>query len=395
MVFMPPRHGKSELCCKYLPAWYLGTFPDRQVIVCGYGGEFASDWGRKSRDVMLEWGSLFGVAVCRTSAAAHRWRLEDHDGEMRAVGAGGQITGRGADLLIVDDPIKNAEEANSQVSRDKTWEWWNSTAYTRLEPRAAAIVIQTRWHGDDLCGRLLQAQADGGERWRVVKFPAIGDDGTALWPARYDLDRLHEIRQSIGEYWWSALYQQNPTPREGLFFQVDKLEIVPAEPIGLKYVRAWDAASSAGRGDYTAGVKLGRHADGTFYICGVFRGQWATDERNAHIKQTAELDGHAVKIRLPEDPGSAGVDVGKGWVRMLAGFNARAEKVTGSKELRADAFSAQVNAGNVKLVRGPWNKDFLEELRTFPAGTNDDQVDAASDAFNELTSTKPFFAKIF
>lgn len=404
----PPRHGKSEYVSKYLPAWFLGRFPSARVILASYEAQFARSWGRKARDVFSESAqSTFGVELSSSQSAGSDWENQEGGGMVTA-GVGGPITGRGANLLIVDDPVKNAEEAASPIVREAHWEWWESTAKPRLEPGAVAILMMTRWNEDDLIGRMIRrAQLGEGPVVNRLQLPAIAEDndpigrapGEALWPERWPLKIHDETGELVGglehtrhfstPYWWSAQYQQNPTPREGLFFKVDKLKIIDAAPADLKKVfRAWDSASSAAKGDYTVGVKMGRDADGIFYVLDIVRGQWDTDARNRTILQTAKTDGTAVKIRLPEDPGSAGVDVGKMWVRMLAGFSAKAVKVTGPKEDRADPFSAQVNAGNVRLISGAWNKDFIEELRTFPAGTNDDQVDAAADCFNELTGKK-------
>ena len=172
VVSMPPQHGKSELCSKYLPAWYLGRYPDRRVILTSYEADFAATWGRKARDLLEHWGHLFGVRVHRRSGAANRWDLDGRDGGMTAAGVGGPITGKGAHLLIVDDPIKNDEEARSNTFREKQWEWWQSVATTRRRPGALIIVIQTRWHRDDLTGRILRQAEETGHKWRIVKFPA-------------------------------------------------------------------------------------------------------------------------------------------------------------------------------------------------------------------------------
>jgi hypothetical protein len=188
-------------------------------MLIGYGSDFASEWGRKSRDLLEEHGHLFGVSVSKNSSAAERWAIEGRDGEMYATGVGGSLTGRGANLLIIDDPIKNSEEANSPTYRRKVHELYQSAAYSRLEPNASIIVVQTRWHADDLAGRLLrESGTEDGEKWRHVNLPALAghDDplgrkpGEALWPERYDEKRLAKIRKAIGAYFWSALYQQNP-----------------------------------------------------------------------------------------------------------------------------------------------------------------------------------------
>ena len=180
---------------------------------------------RRARDVLNEYGnSVFGIEVNNKSSAANRWDIQGHTGGMVTAGVGGPITGKGADILIIDDPVKNAEEANSQTYRDKTWEWYQSTAYTRLEPNGSIILIMTRWHEDDLAGRILhQIDQDKGEQWEIINLPAIAEDhdilgrniGEPLWPGRYDLNELERIKYTTGSYWWSALYQQRPQPPEG------------------------------------------------------------------------------------------------------------------------------------------------------------------------------------
>lgn len=391
MISMPPRHGKSEYCSKYLPSWYLGTFPDHRVILSSYEASFAASWGRKSRNLLEEHGHLLGVKVASSPSAVDQWDIAGHTGGMMTAGAGGAITGKGAHLAIVDDPIKNSEEASSQLIRDKIWEWWQSTLYTRLEPDGVVVVVMTRWHEDDLCGRLMEDVVQGGERWRMLRLPAIGANGKALWPERFSLDRLQQIKRAVGDYHWESLYQQNPTPREGSMFKVDQFTdkiIDQAEvPRDLMVVRAWDFAATKDGGDYTAGVKLGLDGYGRLYVLDVVRGQWSTDERNATLRRTAALDGTECRIRLAQDPGQAGVDQVHSLIRQLHGFSVRSERVSGAKVTRADPFSSQVNAGNVWMVRAEWNRAFVEELRQFPRGKNDDQVDAASDSLAELANT--------
>ncbi|MCC6419952.1 MAG: hypothetical protein IT429_17085 [Gemmataceae bacterium] len=224
VISMPPRHGKSELTSRYFPAWFLGSYPDRRVILTSYEANFAAGWGRKARDVLGATGHLFGVKVSGASSAADRWEIEGREGGMVTAGVGGPITGRGADVLIVDDPVKNAEEARSPTQREKAWDWFKSTAYTRLEPNGSVILIMTRWHRDDLAGRLLSQAADlDGYRWEVISLPALATEsdplgrqpGEALWPQRYPAERLEATRKDIEAFWWAALYQQDPTAEGG------------------------------------------------------------------------------------------------------------------------------------------------------------------------------------
>lgn len=197
IIEAPPRHGKSEFISRYLPAWYVARYPERRVILASYAAEFARSWGRKARALVEEFGpEWFGVEVSKEQHAAVDWELADHGGGMVTAGVGGPLTGRGAHLMIIDDPVKNDEEALSERTREHHWDWWQATASTRLEPGGVAIVMATRWHKDDLTGRLLRAASDGeGEPVTRVCLPAIATDGDylgrqpgePLWPERPQL----------------------------------------------------------------------------------------------------------------------------------------------------------------------------------------------------------------
>lgn len=225
VIEAPPRHGKSELISRYLPAWYLGTYPGRRVILAGYAAGFARSWGRKARSLFIEEGpSWFGSDVDPQVRAAAEWAVSGSEGGMLAAGVGGPLTGRGADLLIVDDPIKNAEQAHSETIRENQWDWWQSTASTRLEPGGRAIIIATRWHEHDLSGRLIEAAQIGeGAPVRRLTLPAIAEEkdligrapGEALWPERWPIEKLVEIREHKTAGWWVAMYQQRPGRHDG------------------------------------------------------------------------------------------------------------------------------------------------------------------------------------
>src|SRR5262245_875456 len=220
LIEAPPRHGKSELISRYLPAWYLGIFPARRVMLVGYGATFARSWGRKARGLLAEHGrACFGVELNPVERAASEWGLAGREGGMITSGVGGPLTGRGANLLIIDDPVKNSDQSDSLTIRDRHWDWWQSTASTRIEPGGCAIVIATRWHRDDLSGRLIRAsRAGGGAPVRRLRLPAIAEEddplgrsrGEALWPERWPLRRLERIRQEKEAGWWQAMYQQRP-----------------------------------------------------------------------------------------------------------------------------------------------------------------------------------------
>jgi hypothetical protein len=220
IISEPPRHGKSTHCSHWFPAWFLGRYPQKNVILTSYEADFAASWGRKVRDTLQEHGKReFGVTVRADSSSASRWETTAGGGMITA-GAGGAITGRGAHLLVIDDPVKNAEEAASMTIRDSVWDWYLTTARTRVEPGGFQVIIMTRWHPDDLVGRLLkQMQEDPkADRFAVVDLPALaeGDDplgrapGEPLWPERYDAEELERIKATLGTRAWSSLYQQRP-----------------------------------------------------------------------------------------------------------------------------------------------------------------------------------------
>jgi len=219
VIEAPPRHGKSEYCSHWLPQWYLSLYPDRKIILTSYEATFARSWGRRDRDSMTELKGFTGLQVNRGQASAAEWGIEGHDGGMKTAGAGGPITGKGADLLIVDDPIKNAEDAMSPTIREKLWDWWQTTASTRLEPGGVAVIIATRWHKEDLSGKLIEAADSGdGEPITRLHLPAIAGEndqlgrqpGEALWPERWPIEEMLKRQKAMDEFWWSSLYQQDP-----------------------------------------------------------------------------------------------------------------------------------------------------------------------------------------
>lgn len=389
MVFMPPRHGKSQTCSRWLPAWFIEAHPERMVLLASYGADFAADWGRLARDTAIE----AGVAVRPDVQAAAHW-LTRSGGGMKTDGVGGGITGHGANLLICDDPIKNAEEAHSSTYRRRVWDWWRSTATTRLEPGAAVVLIMTRWHEVDLAGMILaETEAEGAERWRVISLPAIAEssdplgraEGEALWPERYPVPVLETTKQRIGSYWWSAQYQQRPSPQGGGLFRREWFGIMDAVPAGAVAVRYWDKAASVS-GDWTAGVLLALK-DGVWYICDMRRMRGLPGDVEALVRQTAELDGRMMPVYIEQEPGSSGVDTISHYQRsVLVGFNAHGDRVTGNKIERMGPLAAAAQAGNVKLLRGAWNAAFLAEAEVIPNGEYDDQVDAVAGAMARIAA---------
>lgn len=391
IVTMPPRHGKSVYISQYTPAWVANVWPDRNTILSSYEANYAASWGRKARETYQTTCAWFGNQIDASSQAANEWRTH-MGGGMQTAGAGGAITGKGAHLLICDDPIKNQEEAQSEVMREKIWDWWLSTAYTRLEPGGVAIIVMTRWNEDDLVGRLkLEEVENEGEHWEVVNLPAFAEEndpigrtvGEALCPERYDERALARMEKTLGVYWWSALYQQRPAPKEGNMFKRHFFEIHDSEPPLTKVTRAWDLAASID-GDWTVGVKGGIGSDGNIWITDVVRDRLNPTERDQLIFSTSMSDGKQCRVRFQEDPGQAGKSQIEFLIRKLSGYTIKAVRPTGDKETRAGPYASQAGINRVKLLRGPWNRAFVDEHCSFPNGMYDDQVDAASDLFNEL-----------
>lgn len=404
IVTMPPRHGKSMLCSEVLPAWFLGWNPDARVMLGSYEANFAASWGRKARRILEEWGWLFGVSVSKDSSAAERWDIAGRDGGMQTAGIGGAFTGKGADLLIVDDPVKGYEQAHSETWRNKTWDWFLADAYTRLSPTGVVVVIQTRWHEDDLTGRLIEDAKNGGDQYKIVNLPAIAEEndrlgrssGEALWPARYPLEKLETIRRTLGSYRWYSLYQQRPQPPEGGMFKREWFKIANGIPLGYgPAVRYWDFAYSDSQGDYTASVVM-QEIEGKYYLSNAVRGQWSAMKRQQVVSQVAAMDrelfGEDLVIWLPQDP-AAGKDVAElERLRLRSeGFNVQVEPQKKSKEVNAMPFAAACERGDVYLVRGKWNHAFIEEICGFPTGRNDDQVDSASRGFNKVAKPRGRF----
>ena len=409
---MPPRHGKSELTSKYFPAWYLGNFPDRRIIISSYEADFAASWGRKSRDVLEEWGSkLFGIKIRSDSSAGNRWDIENHDGGVNTAGVGGPIIGKGAHVLIIDDPVKNAEEANSKTMREKIWEWWKSTAYTRLEPGGAVILIMTRWHEDDLAGRILAEMENGGESWKEVCLPALAEEndpigrvpGEALFPERYNETAIQEIQKTIGGYWFSALYQQRPSPAEGKIFkrswfryftieihEKEKYYLLHTET-GVKRIESNKcsifqtcdpAATESEQSDYFVLSTWAMTPEKDLLLLDVFRERAETTKHEFIMKSQYQLwkpNFQGVENR------TFGLNIIQGLKK--TGLPIRPLKADSDKISRAWTVAARYEIGAVyHLLNAPWLADIEKELLDFPNGVHDDFVDTASYAGIEIVS---------
>lgn len=406
----PPRSGKSEICSRRFPAYVLGRYPDLELIACSYSAELTE---RMNRDVqriiddepfhdIFPGTYLQGSAFCpKGSKVAARtsdyFEVVGHKGRYRSTGVGGSITGMGAQILIIDDPVKDRAEADSKAVQSKTWDWFTSTAYTRLAPGGGVIVMQTRWSQLDLAGRLIDLSNSGeGEHYEVVNYPAIAEHdephrkaGEPLHPERFDLEALSRIRQNVGERDWAALYQQRPVPDGGGMFKEAWLRYYQPGDLPPRYdkvVISWDMTfKESDTSDYVVGQVWGRKG-ANFYLLDQVRGRM--DFVKTLDAFVALARKHPTVIRkLVEDKAN-----GPAIISALRG------KVSGivpvvpkeSKEARASAVSTFWEAGNVYLPdpsANPWVRlEFVPELTSFPAGAHDDQVDAMSQALNDLKS---------
>jgi predicted phage terminase large subunit-like protein len=373
MIFMPPRHGKSELASKRFPAWCLGKNPKRQIIAASYNSDLANDFGRNVRNIIAEpdFSQVFaGVTLAPDSQAANRMNT-NHGGTYVAAGVGTAVTGRGADIALIDDPFKDREEADSERRRELVWDWYRSTLYTRLMPGGAIVLIQTRWHEDDLAGRLLEQEAD---QWDVLELPALHPDRGALWPEWYNETALLRIKETIGPREWSALYQQSPQPDEGTFFQRDWFKEWSDLP-ALRYYGTSDYAVTDGGGDYTVHRVWGIDATGAVYRVDGWKGQTASDiwiekklDLIAKYKPLAWFGEGGVIQKAIEPMLMRRMQERKVFCR-LEWLSSVADKPT-----RARSFQAMAASGRVYFEPGADLSEFL----VFPAGKHDDDVDTAS-----------------
>jgi len=397
MVSMPPRHGKSLLINVWFPIWWLTRHPKDTVVLAGYGERFAREWGGKVRDLIIQNREKLNLVVKDDSVAADDWRL-NMGGGMISVGVGGALTGRGAHLLIIDDPIKNEQEANSEVYRERMWNWWQATSSTRIEPNGVVVLVATRWHEDDLLGRLSKEKDAS---WEIVNLPAIAEEndalgravGDPLWPERWaNDDPDYEIRKKTsGPYWWSALFQGRPSPPGGGIFQREdwqffsdvKQVISEADQM----VQCWDLAmKDKTSSDYTVGQVWARKG-ADFFLVDQIRGHFdlAAIERYmkmftlkypkalAKLVEDAAL-GPALKQRLQHE------------VSGIVPIKVSAGPKSPSKTARAQNVVPYLQGHNIYLraeedgTKPQWVWEFIEECAQFDKGAHDDQVDAMGHA---------------
>jgi len=389
IINVSPRSGKSLLSSQLLPAWFLGKYPDKNIICTTYGQELADNFGRQVRNTLKDpkYQAIFPGTVLADDSSSIKKFATTKGGQYIAVGSGGSLTGHGADLIIIDDPIKNRADANSPRIRNNVIDWFKSTLYTRLSPTGTIIILQTRWREDDLSGYLLEHEP---ENWDVIKIPAINEKGESYWPERWSVDKINDIKKTVGSYEFSALYQQSPSPAEGGMFERRWFEVVQAIPASAQRVRYWDRAAtvktSGNDPDWTVGLKMAKDKDGILYVENIVRFRGSSLDVEKAIVNTAAQDGFKCKIGLEQDPGQAGKMEVEYLIRKLQGFIVSSHKVTKDKVTRASPVASQAEAGNIKVLRGDWNAAFFEELEMFPFGAKDDMIDGLSGSFGMLVT---------
>jgi predicted phage terminase large subunit-like protein len=403
----PPQHGKSDMmkdfCC-----WVAGNDPGSKTIFGSYADELGisanlhmqrmltgNDMHRKifPNTRLAEPGESTGGRERRTTTFLE---FINTGGCFRNTTVDGKINGFGLDLGVVDDPLKGRQEAQSKLIRDKTWNWLTDDFFSRFSDRAGLVMIMTRWHVDDPVGRWIEHFP----KTRVLNFPAIAEHdeqhrrrGEALFPEHKSIEFLLERKRSLTEASWQSLYQQHPIIVGGGIFPIEKLKTVSyldRDSIA-KSVRYWDKAGTEDDGACTAGALLHMTRDKRYIIEHVVKGQWGALEREQKIKFWAEQDRRNLKagmyeVGIEQEPGSGGKESAEATVRNLAGFRVYADKVTGSKEVRAEPLASQVQNNNVWMVAGSWQLELLDEMEAFPQGKFRDQVDACTGAFNRLTA---------
>lgn len=398
IVNIPPGSTKSTIISEMLPAWCWTRDPTIRMICGSYGDALSIDLAERCYRILEsdKYKKLFPDVVLAKSAMSHMKNTKG--GERVATSTGGRITGLHAHMIIVDDPL-NPKEALSDALTLQANTWFDQTLLSRMVSKSLTPVMlcMQRLGQDDVAGHLMSLRAAGGTPVRHVCLPAELDDNVRprswrkhykkglLDPVRLPKNILEDIRVESTDYVYAGQYQQRPSPKGGGAFRIDQIQMMPSPGRMVQTWRSWDKAGSLGKGAFTVGILMGRSMDGSFWILDVVRGQWEAAERERIIKQTAIRDGKFVRIVVEQEPGSGGKESAAATLKNLAGFSVKLDRPVGDKAMRADPFAAQVNGGNVKMVRGIWNAALLSEMQFFPFSKYKDQVDAASMGFAQLS----------
>ena len=395
MIFMPPRHGKSEMASIRFPAWVLGRDPNKRLIHTSYDATLSNNFSRQTRNLLEERLTrlVFSITTAQDSRARGKWDVAGYKGGMISAGVGGAVTGHGADILIIDDPVKNKEEAESEVYREKTYAWYQNVARTRLEPDGAIILIMTRWHQKDLAGKIL-AEHNG---WEVIDLPAIAEEGdtlkravgVALWPDRYSREELDLIRLDVGSRTWYALYQQKPRDPEGAIIKREWIRWYNALPPGCTRGAGIDTATSMKTtADNMALVDVARDKEGFINVDDCFCDKLSvrafsemvcmrhSDRRYNRIKIEENAAGDAVRQRILEESRNRKGDV------PITGFKTSTDKI-----VRVMNFQALIENGTIRFNKNNAKvRALVEHLCNFDGKGSaiDDDVDALGFAIESI-----------
>jgi predicted phage terminase large subunit-like protein len=385
MVMMPPGSAKSTYVSILFPPWWLAQDPSLSMIAASNTDELAERFGRRVRNAIYEHSSALGYGVAADNAAVGRWETTS-GGEYFAAGVGGTITGRRADLAIIDDPVKGRAQADSKLVRDRIGDWWRDDLTTRLKPGARVALVTTRWHEDDQAGRLLEEMQTGGEAWNVVSLPMEAEPGDLLgrkvgdrlWPDWFTQDMVDTAKRDART--WSSLYQQRPVPDTGSYFLRDWLRSVPTLPprSSLRVFGASDYAVTDDGGDYTVHIVVGVDSDDRLYVLDLWRAQTASDQ---WVESFCDMVIRWKPMGWAEETGQIKAGIGP-WLdrrsRERRAFVAReAFPTRGDKSVRAQSARGRIALSGLYIqADAPFRAEFEAELLSFPAGKHDDQVDA-------------------
>jgi len=397
MIFMPPRHSKSETVSIQFPAWVVGRDKDKNIIEASYASSLATDFGRQVRNLIKapEYSNVFDTQLSEDSEAKDKWNT-DGRGAYNAVGVGGAVTGKGADIFIIDDPVKNRQDAESQVIQEGVYDWYKSTALTRLSPEGAMIVVMTRWHLNDLAGKIL-ADAEEGE-WDVVSLPAIAiedeehrKEGEALWPTYFSLDNLNTKKRNIGIYEWNALYQQNPVTSESQEFKPEFIQSITEEEVAAKHTRRFltidTAISQKTSADYTGIVDNRVDINNKWYI--------KSEKRKFGPKELIDL---LFTYHANNNYDAIGIEKTI-YLQAIKPFLDEEQRERNTflpivelshsqtaKEVRIRGLLPRYQTKSVFHIKGQ-NSDLEGEMFTFPKGIHDDVLDSL--AYQPQIAKKP------
>lgn len=394
----PPQHGKSDIVSRYLPAYIFGKYPDLRIAGLSYGKDLASDMNRDVQRIMMsdEYAALFPLSCLNSKRVvtieveakrnSETFEIVGRKGTYISQGVGGPLTGKKVDLGIIDDPIKNAKEALSPTTKQSVWNWYVSTFKTRLSKNSGEIIMATRWATDDLSGRVIE----NNKKAVVLEFPAINDDGEALVPELHPIDKLLETKAILGDYFWSAMYQQSPKPGDGQIFHEEFVKYYLPKDLPESFdeiIHSWDMTFKDSDGtDYVVGQVWGKKSANAYLLYQIRKRMSFTETLKA-VKLLVEKYPQA-RRKLVEDKanGPAVIDSLKSIISGLVPI-----EPDGSKIARAHACTAEWEAGNVWLPNkaiAPWIVETVDEITTFPFAGHDDTVDAMTQALRYLFQKK-------